>query len=41
MTTPSPAIPFKRILAAVDGSDHGLYAARAARTPPKSGPPQT
>jgi len=30
MTTPSPAIPFKRILAAVDGSDHGLYAARAA-----------
>src|SRR3990170_730133 len=30
MTTPSPAIPFKRILAAVDGSDHGLHAARAA-----------
>ncbi len=30
MTTPTPAIPPKRILVAVDGSDHGLHAARAA-----------
>jgi nucleotide-binding universal stress UspA family protein len=30
MTTPSSAAPFTRILAAVDGSDHGLNAARTA-----------
>ena len=30
MTTPTAVIPFKRILAAVDGSHHGLQAARAA-----------
>jgi nucleotide-binding universal stress UspA family protein len=30
MTTPSSSTPFTRILAAVDGSDHGLNAARTA-----------
>jgi nucleotide-binding universal stress UspA family protein len=30
MATASPALPFRRILAAVDGSDHGLHAARVA-----------
>jgi nucleotide-binding universal stress UspA family protein len=28
--TPAPDKPFERILVAVDGSDHGLHAARAA-----------
>jgi nucleotide-binding universal stress UspA family protein len=30
MTTPVPEISFKRILAPVDGSDHGFHAARTA-----------
>lgn len=30
MTTPAPVAPFRRILVAVDGSDHGVQAARTA-----------